>query len=143
MYKTLGREALGEVGAELDEARKRAIGDRKTLIFASPADRRIAEPLYPLQMDDASYMLFTFGLQRDSEFLQAFNYYLLKAYEHGILKKIHRKYHMHQHVNEQFGMPEPQPLSWNNVMFPLVCLGIGIVTSATVAAAEFVLMKKI
>ena len=71
-------------------ARNQAIKDHKTLIFASPADRRITEPLYPLQMDDATYMLMTFGLQRDSEFLQAFNYYLLKANEHGILRRIYR-----------------------------------------------------
>ena len=137
VYNTLRQNGKGAIEVEVSEARRQAIEDPKTLIFASPADGRMTEPLYPLQMEDASYMLLTLGLQKDSEFLQAFNYYLLKAFEHGILKKIHRKYHMRRYVNEQFGMLEPQPLGLNNVIFPFTCLGVGICVALALAAMEF------
>ena len=92
-----------------------------------------------LSMHDEHYCcLVTLGLQKDSEFLMAFNHYLLKEMEHGIIKRLYRNYHIGLFVDEEFGMSEAQPLGINNVMFPFVSLAIGGFVSVVMALMEYV-----
>ena len=57
------------------------------------------------------------GLQKNSEFLQLFNYHLLKQFEHGIMMRRQRRDRIEQHTNQDFGIAEAAPLGW---MCPMV-----------------------
>ena len=122
-----------------------AVSDPGTLIYATElklaggfARKQLTDQLFALRMDDASYVWGGLALQKDSEFLGLFNYYILKGIENGIIKTLFRKYHMDLYVNEQFGMVEPQPLTYKNVMFTFICCGIGIIVAIVIAMIEYV-----
>ena len=97
--------------------------------------------IVPLTMDDSGYVIAGFGLQRESEFSKMFNHYLLKESEHGIRNRLYRKYFNGLYVKEEFGMPEPQPLGIDNVMFTFCCLGVGVTISIITAVVEFMVRK--
>ena len=73
----------------------------KTLLYGNPAalipsdskpHRNILKnQMFALKMDDSVYTIATLALQKDSEFLQMFNYYILKAFEGGHFKRLYRK----------------------------------------------------
>lgn len=123
--------------------------DKKTLIYAipknllakTPSGKILANHAFALKMDDAIYGQGTFGLQRDSEFLQIFNYYILKALQGGVFKRLFRKYHIGLFTNKNFEMIEAQPLGLNNVMFCLTSLGVGICLSIIQAMMELMYRK--
>ena len=94
-----------------------------------------------LKMDDESYAYASFALQKDSEFLELFNYYILKEYEHGILKKLFRTYYNKLYTRQQFSMKEPEPLSYGNVIFTFSCLVLGVATSLGIAIVELIVIK--
>lgn len=126
-----------------ETAMMEAISDPKTLIFATElklagfVSKEISQQLFALRMDDSSNVWGGLAVQKDSEFLGIFNYYMLKAHEHGILKRLHRSYNIDLYVREQFGMGEPQPLTYKNVMFTFMCFGIGMIAALVIAAMEF------
>ena len=99
------------------------------------------DQLVALKMDDSAHVISTFGLQKDSEFLDLLNYYLLKEIEHGIVYRLKRNYYKPLYIKEQFGMSEPQPLGYGNVIFTFACLGIGMSTSLGIAMVELIVMK--
>ena len=133
------------------ETYERLISEPKTLqlgdefflsdMDADVADRAIYNQLFTLKLHGLPHEGVYFALQKDSEFLGIFNYYLLKEIEHGITKRLYRKYHMDLFVKEQFGMPEPQPLGINNVMFTFTLLGFGICIAAAIAFMEWIAKK--
>ena len=96
-----------------------------------------------LDLDDIDkiYSSAALMLQPDSEFLQIFNYYIMKMMETGILKRIYCKYHNRLYVNEQFGMPEPRPLGVNNVLFLFSLLGAVISLAVGIAFVEYIVDK--
>ena len=120
--------------------------ESKTLFYAqrisvipkSPYEKLLMDKIYPLQMDDAFYNFLGLGLQKDSEFLGIFNHYILKEMEHGLNMRASRSLQSIFHVNQQFEMPEPQPLGSNNVMFLFILLGLGIISSMTMTICEVV-----
>ena len=123
------------------------ISDPKTLMLATELslarfekieEKHLAYQLYALRMDDASYVWGGFALQKDSEFLGLFNFYLLKAIEHGTIKRLFQRYHIDLYVKEQFGMVEPQPLTYKNVMFTFIFLGTGIFAAIVIAMLEYI-----
>ena len=77
----------------------------------------------------------------DSEFLQIFNHYILKALEGGEFKRLYRNYHMDLFTKENFEMIEAQPLGLNNVMFCFTCLGFGMCLSLIKVMMEFIIKK--
>ena len=95
-------------------------------------------------MEDSVYGLSTLALQRNSEFLQIFNHYILKALEGGEFKRLYRYRSVYSdlYTNENFEMIEAQPLGLNNVMFCFICLGFGICLSLIQVMME-VMSKKI
>ena len=108
--------------------------ESKTLLYAqkisvipkSTYEKFLVDKIHPLKMDDSSYNLLGLGLQKDSEFLGIFNHYLLKEMESGLNMRARRSLQNSFYVNEQFEMPEPQPLGSNNVMFLFILLGFGL-----------------
>ena len=123
-----------------NEAYKKVATEDKTLLFVETTallDKE-ANPydLEALNLEDAGKIYLTLTLHKDSEFLQIFNYYILKGHEHGIYKKLFKKYHMELFTKEHFGMMEPQPLGANNVMFTFIWLCFAACVSFLVAVAE-------
>ena len=45
----------------------------------TPAAKTLTDQVYPLKMDDSVFGIGGLGLQKDSEFLQIFNHYIMKA----------------------------------------------------------------
>ena len=88
-------------------------------------------------MDDTVYAIGGFGLQKDSEFLQIFNHFILKGLESGEFKRLHRNYYIKLYTRNNFEMIEPQPLGMNNVMFCFISLGFGICLSIIKVMMEF------
>ena len=80
-------------------------------------------------------------LQKDSEFLDLLNHYLFKEIGHGIMHQLNWRWYTALHVKEQFGISEPQPLGYENVIFTFACLGIGMSTSLSIAMVELIVMK--
>ena len=114
---------------------------RITVIPKSSYEKLLMDRIYPLQMDDAFYNILGLGLQKDSEFVGIFNHYILKEMEHGINTREMRTFQSMFHRNEQFAMPEPQPLGNNNVMFLFILLGLGITSSVTITIFEMAVGK--
>ena len=96
-----------------------------------------------LSLDDSSYAYASFALNLGSEFLPLFNYYLLKALEHGIERRDFKSTHTKLFTNEEFGMPEPEPLGFKNTMFVFILLGFGVCASVLIALAEFLVQRRI
>ena len=119
--------------------------DSKILMYANadwiasrkPSGEKVADHLKALKMDDSLYIMAGLTLQKDSEFLQIFNYYTLKAMECGLIKRQHLNHTAELHTNENFEMMEPQPLGMNNVMFCFISLGFGICVSLIKVLMEF------
>ena len=101
----------------------------------------MAVKAFALQMDDSVQSVSGFGLQKDSQFLQLFNYKILKAMEGGIYKRLYRKYYMDLFTKESFEMLEPQPLGLNNVMFCFIILGFGICLSVFKVIMDLITKK--
>ena len=129
---------------ESNEAWFRSIATEEKLlgftVGIALAAYKAAEPyqrqLFNIKMDEKYYDSGTLALTKDSEFLPMFNYYILKAYETGIMMKLHRDHHSVLFTNQHFGMTEPQPLGTKNVMFLFIGLGFMIFLSCLIALVE-------
>ena len=123
--------------------------DKKTLIIASPSgvipttpyEKMLTNELFVLKMDDSVNGYTGLVLQKESEFLQIFNHYILKALEAGEFKRLYRNYYIDMYTKENFEMIEAQPLGLNNVMFCFTCLGFGICLSLIKVIMEFIIKK--
>ena len=130
------------------QAFKEVVSDRKTLFFGglsnaltSPAGKQFPGQLIGLNMDDSYWGMGGIPLLKGSEFVPLFNYYILKELEHGIQKRMYRKYHPEMFTNQQFSMLEPQPLGANNVLFLSTWLAFSICVSVGIAFAELTKKK--
>ena len=126
--------------------------EEKTLYYANPSSlighdrltpsqKALRNQLFALKMDDAIYGLSAHALKKDSEFLQLFNHYILKAVESGCFNRLHRKYFIDLNTKENFEMNEAQPLGIENVMFCFICLSIGILVSFFKVMLELMMKK--
>ena len=140
-----------EMKKDGDEAMNAVIQDSesKTLFYSypsylmpvTPSEKMLTDQLFALKMDDYVYGFTGLGLPKDSEFLQIFNHYILKAMEGGEFKRLFRSYYIDLFTKENFEMPEPQPLGSNNVMFCYICLGFAICLSLIKVILEFMIKK--
>ena len=103
--------------------------------------RYLLTQLMTLPVDGAPSEFSSFALQKQSEFLDTFNYFLMKQKEHGIAARLFRKYHMPLYTNEQFGLIEPKPLGFKDVMTLFILLGLGMLSSLSVACVEMLRKK--
>ena len=108
--------------------------------YATMETRAQLSQLTTYNMDDLGYVQLALAGQKDSEFLEMFNYFLLKEFEHGVFNKLDREYNSFLYRKEEFGMIEPQALGFNNIIFLFTGLGIGI--SAALAIATLELLSK-
>ena len=125
------------------------LSEPKTLwytVFSSthslnPNDQQYTNQLFALKMDDAVYGSLTLGLQKDSEFHQVFNHYILKQFETGYARRLFRTYHTHLFTKTDYEMNEPQPLGFNNVMFCFIVLALGICFAVIISIREIISVK--
>ena len=132
------KDAMAEV---LEEPRTLMYGNIAVIGPFSNIERELRKQFQALKIDDGSWMLDTMALQKNSEFYQIFNYYILKQYEHGLRRKNLKSLWSDYLRNENFGINEAYPLALNNVMFPFIWLMGGIFTTLTIAAMEFSMLK--
>ena len=123
IYETNLEKVEGDVGVSLD----RVLDHPKTLMFfgyglvsKDPERKRKLTLTQELVLDYYHTSIGGLALQKDSEFLQLFNHYTLKAKETGCYYQIHRRIHMERYMRESFEMqgcnsidifvgPEPGP----------------------------------
>ena len=147
--KYLKEKELKNSVESVNAALMETLEDPKALLYGaegiispySRSDKALRAQFQTLKTTDASWITLTLALQKESEFLQAFNYYLLKQFEHGLIKRNYRHWYPAFFTNEQFGMSEPYPLTANNVMFLFLLLAVGIPVSIAIAIMEFALHK--
>ena len=70
--------------------------DQKTLYYGDQWPT-----LIQLNMDDAIQGYSSLALQKDSEFLQLFNHYIMKAYETGFFKRLFCKYYINVFIKDK------------------------------------------
>ena len=112
-------------------------GPNAWLIKHSPETHKLVF----VELDGSVTTIGGFALQKDSEFLQIFNHYILKAEEGGVYKRITDNAFLYLLARETFEMAEPQPLGYNNVMFCFISLGFGIFLSILKVMMEFILWR--
>ena len=93
-------QSIVDLSKPWNETEERLISEPKTLrlgdmfdlsnMAADAAERARLDQLFTLKLDDLPREGLYFLLQKDSEFLGIFNYYLLKEIEHGITKRLYR-----------------------------------------------------
>ena len=125
-----------------------ALADSKTLLWSTDPNYGFGQngdfyknkyKVVDLKISDAATIYGTFALIKHSEFLQMLNYHLIMRYENGALHRHHNRW-MYD-ANQQFGMLEPEPLGYNNVLFPFMCLGLAICTAIVIAMVEISLNR--
>ena len=132
------KDAMAEV---LEEPRTLMYGNIAVIGPFSRIERELRSQFQALKIDDGSWMLTTMALQKDSEFYQIFNYYIIKQYEHGLRRKNIQRLWSDFLRNEKFGINEAYPLAINNVMFPFIWLVGGIFATLTIATMEYGMLK--
>ena len=132
------KDTMAEV---LEEPKTLMYGNIAVIGPFSRIERELRSQFQALKIDDGSWMLTTIALQKNSEFHQVFNYYILKQYEHGLRRKNFQRLWSDYLRNENFGINEAYPLALNNVMFPFIWLLGGIFTTLTIASMEFIILK--
>ena len=129
-----------------DETMKAMMQDSKTLSYGggnwlikrTPTE---THQVSVLELDDSVHNIGGFAIQKDSEFLQIFNHYILKVLESGVYQRIEHNYLIYVNTREIFEMDEPQPLGFNNVMFCFISLGFGICISVIKVMMEVTTKK--
>ena len=132
------KDAMAEV---LEEPKTLMYGNIAVIGPFSNIERELRSQFQALKIDDGSWMLTTMALQKNSEFRQVFNYYIMKQYEHGLRRKNYQRLWSDFLRNEEFGINEAYPLALNNVMFPFIWLLGGIFATLTIAIMEFGILK--
>ena len=124
--------------------------DSKTLLWTSPnlpahpwykqpdwETKELFKSLTDLKISDGAETYDGLTLNKHSDFLQIMNYHIMQRYEHGIQRRHLQKWYEYRHdPNEEFGMLEPQPLGYNNVMFPFLFLGMAICAAVAISMVE-------
>ena len=114
------------------------VSDSNTL-FYSTKSKNLEPYMDDLKIKDGTNGYYAFSYPKQSEFLQILNYHMIKRYENGAS---HYTWSRHYYDNsEQFGMLEPEPLGYNNVLFPFMCLGLTICAAVVIAMLEFAVMR--
>ena len=122
----------------IEDAKDAVLSDPNTYLYGYHTAALSPPGLKALKMVDMSVVSVGMGLQKNSEFHDIFNYLMIKLAEVGILKRINMKW-PDTSRNEDFGIPEPVSLRFNNVLFPFTLLLCGILTASATACLEYLL----
>ena len=124
----------------LKDAKDAVLSNPKAYLYGHVSVAKSTPGLMALRMLDSNRVSGGIGLQKDSELLAIVNYQMLKLAEGGIIQRIDKKW-PDTSRNEEFGMAEPAPLSFNNILFPFTLLATGIATAVVLACLEYILTR--
>ena len=91
-----------------------------------------------LDIQEFANFYVSIGLQKNSELVEMFDYQIIKMQENGIIARFKHKW-MYNTDKNYYGMAEAVTLEFENLIFPFMCLVVGIVAAATVLLAEWIL----
>ncbi|TRY72054.1 hypothetical protein TCAL_17138 [Tigriopus californicus] len=117
------------------------LDDPKILFFTTAIQFQI-RPFFkvqPLPLVDQLYDNQGFGLQKDSEFLDVFNYHLHHFKETGMLYKNHVKWIAPNHARGSSTQSEKVVLGYENLLFPFLILACGCLGAGIVVIVEYAL----
>ncbi len=126
--------ASGIVFDSNEGAKEYMVGHQKTLWFGIDLYTAFDERTRSLQITDGYTTPLGFGLQKDSEFKEVFNFHLQQMDESGVKQQIVRKWRYV--ANRQFGMKDPPTLGFDVVLFPFVTVALGAAAAILVLALE-------
>ena len=126
------------------ELMRRVREEEKTLMWAaySPYTAKPYEKEFVnLDIADAVTLYNSLALQKDSEFTDLFNYYLLKMQESGTIERM--KLRWISIANEQIGsgMSQAIQLGYEHVLLPFNCCALGILVAAGLSLLEHLFVK--
>ena len=117
--------------------------DPKTLLYHGYHDYS-KEPrwrnLVDLDIQEFANFFVSIGLQKNSEYVEMFDYHIIKMRENGIVARFKHKW-MYNTDKNDYGMAEAVTLDFENMVFPFMCLVVGIVSAATVLLAEWIVIN--
>ena len=126
--------------ANTEDAKDAVLSDPNTYLYAYSTAALSRPGLKALKMQDMAVVSAGLGLQRSSEFHHLFNYLMIKLVEVGIIKRINMKWHDTSR-DEDFNIPEPVSLGFNNLLFPFILLASGIITATASVCLEYLYQK--
>ena len=126
----------------IDDAKAAVLTNPNTYLYSHTTMAKSTPGLVALKMDDSTPVSGGIGLQQDSELLGIMNYKMLKLAESGIIKRIDKRW-PDVSRNEEFGVPEPGALAFNNILFPFTVLATGMITSMAFSFIEHILKGRI
>ena len=144
-----------EMKKNREEAINEVVDDPKCLLFTHLAISLSEDPkdrTYPLKTDNLVNTFGGFGFQKNSEFVQIFNHYIVKAYEIGLLgtsiktRGFYKTYTRHGgdidglKRNQNFETIVAHELNFKNVIFCFICLAVGVALSLSIATLEYMVM---
>ena len=110
--------------------------ETKALLFQSTGmllgKDSVAEPLKLHDMMDENW---GFGLQKDSEFREIFNFYLLKLEQTGAIEKLKSKW-LRKKKEQEVILDSAAALGYGNLVFPFVILVFGMFGGIALGLAE-------
>ena len=126
--------------ANQEDAKDAVLSDPNTYLYGYNTAALSPPGLKALKMQDIAVVSAGLGLQRSSEFRDLFNYLMIKLIEVGIIKRINMKW-FDTSRDEDFSIPEPGSLGFNNLLFPFNLLATGIITAIISVCLEYLFQK--
>ena len=68
----------------------------------------------------------SFGLVKESEYLECFNHHLAKIKESGLLKRIATKWKLEEPPETDSGTEQPKALGFDDLFLPFVAVAVGV-----------------
>ena len=128
-----------------EESVTKILADPKTIYFGNNLPFLGNQRIISVDdMTDRFVTFIAFGLQKNSEFKQLFDYELLKMKQSGVI--LHEAYKwLRNRLPEKGRSPfveEATPLGYNNLLFPGLILLVGIAMSLALVFLEFTIKPK-
>ena len=106
-------------------ALEKILTDKKTLFWGDEQDILGKHDVYKaLQLEDAIYVQDAWGLQKNSEYKELFNYWLHKLHVAGIKDIVWQRWTYMR--NEEFNIPDADILGYENLSCPFLILVVGM-----------------
>ena len=97
------------------------------------------EEFVALRMDETTYGHLGFGFGKNSELRELFSYQIHRLDESGVKDTLWKKWTSER--SEDFAMPEPKALGYDNTLFVFIILAVVVSFSAFILSFEVIISK--
>ena len=114
----------------------------KTLVYLvhnSYSNEHRWQNLQGLEIEEKVKIFISIAMQKNSEFVELFDYHIIRMQERGILDRIRHEWT--DNVDQDYGMIEPEAMDIQNTMFVFACVALGIFIAGQVILAEWIYWK--